>query len=150
MYRSIVARKARRLFAQLNEGDYEALLAGVAPDVHHVFPGDNALGGERHSSEAMRRWFERLEAIFPTHELEVTDVAVKGWPWNTLVLVRWINRGRPQDGLPYENEGVHAIRLRWGKGVDVHAYLDTEKVTEVCDRLARAGFEEAAAPPIID
>jgi hypothetical protein len=40
------------------------------------------------------------------------------------------------------------MRLRWGKAVEVRAYLDTEKVTAIADRLSEAGFDEAAAPPI--
>ncbi len=51
---------------------------------------------------------------------------------------------------PYENEGAHWIRLRRGKATYIHAYLDTEKVTEACERLAAAGVDEAAAAPIVD
>lgn len=75
---------------------------------------------------------------------------MRGWPWNTVVLVEWSDRGKGRDGVPYENEGAHAIRLRWGKATYIHAYLDTEKVTAVCDRLAAAGVEAAAAPPVTD
>jgi hypothetical protein len=60
MYKAIARRKARGVFEALSRGEWEATLKDVAPDVHHVFPGDNAIGGERHSKEAMRRWFERL------------------------------------------------------------------------------------------
>jgi ketosteroid isomerase-like protein len=75
---------------------------------------------------------------------------VHGWPWDTAIAVEWTDRGRAADGQPYENEGAHWIRLRWGKGVAVHAYLDTEKVTAITERLAAAGVAEAAAPPILD
>jgi ketosteroid isomerase-like protein len=50
--------------------------------------------------------------------------------------------------VPYENEGAHWIRLKGGKATYIHAYLDTEKVTEICRRMAASGVEEAAAPPI--
>jgi ketosteroid isomerase-like protein len=148
VYRAIVRRRMGDLFERLNDGDFEALLRGVRDDVHHVFPGENALGGERHSREAMRRWFERLGRIFPRHRMEVQDVAVRGWPWGTTVAIQWVNRAEPADGGAYYNEGVHVVRLRWGKATDIHAYLDTEKVTEVCERLAAGGLEEAVAPPI--
>ena len=36
-----------------------AVAAQLAPDVRHVFAGDCVLGGERHSREAIERWFER-------------------------------------------------------------------------------------------
>jgi ketosteroid isomerase-like protein len=148
MYRLIVARRARAIFDAIGRRDIDYALKDVRDDVHHVFPGDNAMGGERHSKDAMRRWFERVLDLLPEIEFEVNKVAVRGWPWNTIVLVEWADRGKGKDGVPYENEGAHAIRLRWGKATYIHAYLDTEKVTEVCDRLARSGVEAAAAPPI--
>ena len=120
----------------------------VAPDVHHVFPGDNALGGERHSREAMRRWFERVYKLFPELHFEVRNVAVKGWPWDMMVAVEWADHGRARDGVPYENQGAHWIRLQGGKATYIHAYLDTDKVTAICRRLAADGVEEAAAEPI--
>jgi ketosteroid isomerase-like protein len=65
MYKAIARRKVRGLFEALSRGDWEAAMSDVAPDVHHVFPGDNAIGGERHSREAMERWFERLYRLIP-------------------------------------------------------------------------------------
>ena len=123
-------------------------MADVAPDVHHVFPGDNAIGGERHSREAMERWFERLYRLIPEIEFEVKKVAVRGWPWDMIVAVEWSDRGKAADGVPYENEGAHWIRLRRGKATYIHAFLDTEKVTEICERMAASGVDEAGAEPI--
>ena len=62
IYKAIVKRRARNLFAALSRGDWKAATKDLADDVHHVFPGDNALGGERHSREAMERWFEPSRA----------------------------------------------------------------------------------------
>jgi ketosteroid isomerase-like protein len=148
MYKAIAKRKARGAFEALSRGDWESALEDVAPDVHHVFPGDNAIGGERHSADALRRWFERLHRLIPELEFEVRNVSVKGWPWDMMVAVEWADHGRAADGVPYRNEGAHWIRLRRGKAVYIHAYLDTEKVTAICRRLADNGFEEAAAEPI--
>jgi ketosteroid isomerase-like protein len=148
MYRYIVARRARGIFERLSRGEWEATLADIAEDVHHVFPGDNAVGGERHSREGMRLWFERLYRLFPNLQFEVKKVSVRGWPWHTQVAVEWIDHTTAADGVSYSNEGAHWITIRWGKGTYVHAYLDTEKVTEACGRMAAAGIEEAAAPPI--
>ena len=150
IYRAIVKRKARGLFEALSRGDWQAATADLADDVHHVFAGDNALGGERHSRAAFERWFERLYRLIPEIEFEVREVAVRGWPWDTAVAVEWIDRGRGADGTPYVNEGSHWIRLRWGKGVEVHGYLDTGKVTQLLEGMAAAGIEEAAAAPISD
>jgi ketosteroid isomerase-like protein len=148
MYKAITRRKVRGLFEVLSRGEWQAALKNVSPDVHHVFPGDNAIGGERHSREAMGRWFERLYTLIPEIEFEVRNIAVKGPPWDMMVAVEWADHGRASDGVPYENEGAHWIRLRRGKAVYIHAFLDTEKVTEICQRLAAAGVEEAAAEPI--
>jgi ketosteroid isomerase-like protein len=148
IYRAIVKRKARGIFEALSRGDWQATTKDVAEDVHHVFPGDNAFGGERHSRDAFERWLERLYRLIPDLRFEVQEVAVRGWPWNTAVAIQWTDHGRAVDGEPYSNEGAHWIRLRWGKAVEVHAYLDTEKVSAIADRLAAAGFEEAAAAPI--
>ena len=150
IYKAIVRRRARDLFAALSRGDWRAATKDLADDVHHVFPGDNALGGERHSREAFERWFERLYRLIPEIEFEVREVAVRGWPWDTAIAVEWTDRGRAADGEPYENEGAHWIRLQRGKATYIRAYLDTEKVTETCKRLASQGLEEAAAPPITD
>ena len=53
MYRLVVARRARATFEALGRKDTETALKDVREDVHHVFPGDNAMGGERHSKAAM-------------------------------------------------------------------------------------------------
>ena len=149
MYHAIVRRQVRKLFERdLSGGDWRAAMSGVAEDVHHVFPGDHAMGGERHSRAAMERWFERVYRLLPGLEFEVRRVAVRGWPWSTWVAVEWIDRTTPVEGEPYENEGAHWIHLRWGKATYIHAYLDTQRVAETCERLAAQGIEEAAAEPI--
>jgi ketosteroid isomerase-like protein len=150
MYKTIARRKARQVFEKLSAGDWKETMGDIHPQVHHVFPGDNAVGGERHSREAMERWFERVYKIFPKLNFEVKHVAVHGAPWDMWVGIEWVDRAEPVHGPPYENEGAHWIRLQRGKATYIHAYLDTEKVTEVCDRLAAEGVEEAAAPPITD
>jgi ketosteroid isomerase-like protein len=150
MYHAIVRRRTRGIFEQLGRGEWRGMTGDLADGFTHVFPGNHALGGERHSREAMERWFERLHRLFPDLNFEVKRVVAKGWPWDTMVAVEWRDHGRAADGEPYENEGAHWIRLRWGKGTYVHAYLETERVADACRRMAAAGIEEAAAPPITD
>jgi ketosteroid isomerase-like protein len=150
MYKTIAARRARGLFEKLSEGDHAALTRDLADEFRHVFPGDNALGGERHTREGMRRWFERLDHLFPELRFEVGRVAVKGPPWDMWIAIEWTDRGRARDGVPYENEGAHWIRIRRGRGVYIHAYLDTEKVSAALERMAAAGIEQAGAAPITD
>lgn len=148
MYRALVERKIRKTFSQLGEGDYESSVAELPQELYHCFPGDHALGGVRRTPEGMRRWFGRLYEIFPDLDFEVKRVLIHGWPWDTVVAVEWVDRAITADGVPYVNEGTHVLRLRWGRLVYLHAYLDTQKVAEVCDRLAAGGMAEAAAPPI--
>lgn len=148
MYHAIVRRQGRKVFENLSRGDWRATTGDLSDDVHHIFPGDHPLGGERHSREALERWFERLFRLYPRIEFEVHNIVAKGWPWDTWMCVQWTDRGETASGEPYVNHGAHWIRLRWGKGTYVHAYLDTAVVEESCRRMAAAGIEEAAAPPI--
>jgi ketosteroid isomerase-like protein len=150
MYHAIVRRKGRAIFAALSRGDWADTTRDVANHVHHTFPGEHALGGERHSRAAMERWFERLYRLYPELHFDVHDVVASGWPWNTTLAVEWSDAGACADGEPYENSGAHIIRLRWGKAVYVHAYLDTAVIEDSCKRMAAAGIAEAAAAPITD
>lgn len=148
MYKTIARRRIKATFEALGRGDWEAGIADVSDDVHHIFPGDNAIGGERHSKEAMSRWFERVYRLIPELRFEIKNVAVKGPPWDMMVAVEWADHGHAADGVPYENEGAHWIRLRRGKATYIHAFLDSDKVTRMCERMAAGGIDEAAAEPI--
>ena len=148
LYRRFVTRQIEDVFDALGRGDYPSVLKGVAPDVHHTFAGSHALGGQRHSADAMRRWFERLYRLFPDLNFEINRIVVNGGPSRTTVAVEWIDRATPVDGVPYENEGTHFIEMRRGKVVYIHAYLDTQVIQATLARLAAAGVEEANAEPI--
>ncbi len=150
MYRFIVERRVRQVFAQLSAGNYESSLAQFPPRIYHFFPGDHALGGVRRTREGMRRWFERLYAIFPGLHFEIRGVLVRGWPWRTTIAIEWTDRATLPDGSRYENEGVHIMQMRWGRVVAFRPYLDTQLVADACERAARAGVSEAMARPIED
>jgi ketosteroid isomerase-like protein len=149
MYRSIVRRRIHRVFDALSRGDYAVALDGMADDVHHVFAGDHALGGERHSRDAVGRWFERLFRLYEV-DFEIRRVGVSGPPWNILVAVEWLGRAKPRAGEPYENEGAHIIHIRRGRVISFHAYEDSQRVAQACRRMAELGIDEAAAFPIED
>lgn len=117
--------------------------------MHHRFGGTHALGGERHDADALRRWFERLGRLVPTLRLEIRDVWVKGPPWDTTVIVRWVGTARFPDGSPYDQHGVHVIALRWGKVTSIDANEDSQAVTMMMAALAAAGVTEATAAPIV-
>jgi hypothetical protein len=77
-------------------------------------------------------------------------VAVSGWPWLTTITVEWTDRATPADGSSYVNEGVHVIKMRWGKVVYLRAYLDTAVLLATYEGLAAHGLGEAVAAPIED
>jgi ketosteroid isomerase-like protein len=149
MYRAFVRRRIRGTFVrQLSRGDYPAVVSRTARDVAHTFPGEGALAGTRHSRDALRQWFERLFRLFPELRFEVEDIAVTGWPWRTVVAVRWRDWGRAADGEPYENRGCEVFEIRWGRATAISQYLDTKVIDDSLERMAAAGIEEACAPPI--
>ena len=63
LYSYIVKKRIRQSFDHLNNHRWDEVLKAVAPNVHHRLPGANALGGERHDKETLRRWFERLGRV---------------------------------------------------------------------------------------
>lgn len=127
MYHAIVKRIAKKNFERVNQRDFNSLLKDCAPNVYHRFSGNHALGGERHDR----------------------DVWVKGLPHNTTVIVRWTNTDALPDGSRYENHGVHIVKMRWGKIIEIDANEDSQAVAEALEMRAAHGQEEASAPPIV-
>lgn len=149
MYHMIVKRRLASVFERLGKGDYEYALSDVGTTIEHHFSGDHCLGGRRTSARAMRQWFERLFRLFPNLRFDIHSIAVSGGPWDTTAVIEWTDRATPADEKDYLNSGVHVIRMRWGKVVSIHAYLDTQVLIDTLNRMAVNGIEEAKAPPII-
>lgn len=148
MYHALTKRIARSAFEDLSSRNLEPLLDRCAPDVRHTFSGAHALGGTRHSRRALRRWLERLFRLFPELTFTIRDMMATGPPWNTRLAIAWGDQGVAADGVDYENEGIHRLRLEWGRLVELHAKLDTQHLARTLDRMAAAGIDEAAADPI--
>lgn len=148
MYAWLTGRYVRLNFARIGRGDYRPVLRGMAPDVHHRFAGDHALGGERHDKEAMQRWFERLTRLCPSIDFTVHTVTVSGPPWHLTVAAEWTALVTPAAGPIYLNEGVHVMEIRRGRVSRLFAYEDGEAVAAACRIMADFGVTEAAAPPI--
>lgn len=149
MYHAIVKRIAKKNFERVNQKDFEALLKDCVPNVHHQFGGNHALGGERHDLDTLRQWFGRLGRLGANLTLTVHDIWVKGWPDNTTIIIRWSATDTLPDGSPYNNHGVHIVRMRWGKIVDIDANEDSQAVAENLKMQAAYGIEEAVAPQIV-
>lgn len=148
-YHSIVAKNLVQGFRGVDAHDYNALADHFAGDIHHRFAGDHALGGERHDAQTVVAWLQRVGRVLPDLAFEITDVAVSGWPNDTTATARWRAHATLADGgEPYRNLGVHVVRLRWLKIVDMDVYQDTQILRDALDRQARAGMQEATAVPI--
>lgn len=149
MYHTIVRRILRQGFANVSKGDFEAVLAQCSPNIRHRFAGDHALGGERHDADMLRRWFQRVAVVFPGMQLDITDMFVKGMPWDTRAIVMWTEHVDLPTGRHYVNNGIHYIHLRWGRVTSISVTLDTRLVAEVLAELGAAGISEAVAPKIV-
>lgn len=148
MYHAIVKRIARKNFLRVNEKNFSAVLGDCAPDIRHRFAGTHALGGVRHDRQALARWFDRLGRLARHLTLTVEDVWVKGLPNDTTVIIRWSATDELPDGTAYRNRGVHVVRMRWGKVVDIDVHENSQAVAGNLARQAKLGIAEAAAEPI--
>ncbi len=149
MYHAIVKRIARKNLTRVNAKDFNELLKDCVPDVHHRFGGRHALGGERHDRAALSQWFDRLGRLGKHLTLTVEDVWVKGLPHDTTIIIRWSAADViPDDGPAYRNRGVHVVKMRWGKIVEIDAHEDSQAVSENLVRQTALGVAEASAPPI--
>ena len=150
MFRWFIRRKICAAFAALSRGDGPGRVAHMGPDVHHIFPGNGPLGGERRWRDDVAVWFDRLFRLLPGLAFHVHTLAVDGPPWDTRVGVEWTNVGPLRDGSTYRDTGAHIFPLRNGKIVSFHAYLnDLALFDDALARLAVKGIDEATAPPIV-
>jgi ketosteroid isomerase-like protein len=154
IYRTIVRRQVLSLFQQANEGNWEAIVEGLAPTFSYRFVGDTPLGGTRNVHGAMRLWFERLYRLFPGAKFVPQTVVVEGAPWRTRIMTYVLIRGDvPDEGggtRAYENEFMQCMVLRWGKITSVVTIEDTQRFVELLPRLAAVGVADATAPAITD
>lgn len=150
MYHAIVKKKLQKAFQQLNNGDYDPIIAQFGPEFEHVFPGNHALAGRRYTPESNVAWYKRLATIFPDLQFNVKNIVVNGWPWDTVASAEWEDSFTLRDGRKGNNQGVHVFHLRWGKVTSLHIYTDTQKLSNYCQELSLQGVLDATAVPIAD
>lgn len=150
MYHRIVTSKIHAAFAEMSKGNPGALLGGLAPRFTYRFYGDHALGGERHTLDAMRRWGERSARLIPGAKFRVDDVIVAGPPWATRISTRVTVRAQLPNGENYENVFMQMMRMRWARITEIHTLEDTAVLNAALDSLAASGIAEAHAAPIGD
>lgn len=149
LYSSIVKKKIRETFDHVNNHRWDEAVKSAAPHVHHRVSGTHALAGERHSKEALRRWFERLGRVLPNLQIKVNNVWVKGWPWHTTVFAQWDGTATLLNGDPYVNRGLHVFTLRWGRLHALEEFYDSQATARGLATQAAAGVEEAGAEQIV-
>lgn len=150
VYSLIVKKEIRRSFDHVNNQRWDDAAKGLTPNAYHWVAGDHALGGERHGKQSVKQWFERMGRVFPKLHIDIEQVDVTGWPWNTTVFVKWRANARLLDGQSsYVNRGVHVFKLRWGKVYSIEEYFDSQAAERSLAIQARAGLDEAAAGPIV-
>ncbi len=149
MYHTIVRSKLINNFHHLNNGDYPRIVKQFSASPQHIVAGESALGGERHTREGVGQWYERLFRIFPQLQFTVTDIAIRGLPWNTAITVHFVVNTTLKNGQAYQNTIEQTIRLKWGKIVFMQIDEDTQKLTNALQIQASAGISDASAPPIV-
>jgi hypothetical protein len=73
MYHRFVKSKVHTTFALITAGNWEPMVKAMAPRFSYHFYGDSALSGERHTTEAVRRWWERSFRLIPSATFDVLD-----------------------------------------------------------------------------
>lgn len=149
-YHRLVRALLPQLYRQASAGRYWIVLALCSPRVHTHTPGDGALGGDRHSRDGYRRWWQRVFRLHATLDLQLHSVTVDGPPWNTVVHTEWTDHVTARDGTIFTNHGTHDGRMRWGRITDLDYDWNQDVVRRACQHHADLGLTEASAAPIRD
>lgn len=133
MYRMIVARQVRKLWARLAAGDADAAADQAADDMRFTFVGSTPLSAEFIGREQFRDWFRRVQKILPGIRFELVDVAVTGPPWRTTVATRLRATATLADGSAYRNDVAQWVKIRWGRMTEDWVLEDTLALQQACD-----------------
>jgi SnoaL-like domain len=155
MYKMIVRSRLRRLYCGVGNGNWQPIVDNLADTFVYRFIGDTPLGGTRRTKSAMEAWWTRILTLCPGAELVPQRIVVEGWPWNTTVMTYvHFNAMIPGPGgkgrVPYQNEVMQLMTLRWGRITDILTIEDTQRFARILPDLAAAGIVEASAGPISD
>jgi ketosteroid isomerase-like protein len=92
---------------------------------------------------------QRLGRVQPKLRINVNNIWVVGWPWNTNVFVEWDGTATLLNGDSYNNRGLHVFTLKWGKVYALEEFQDSEAAANALSAQAAAGLKEAIAEQII-
>ena len=149
LYSYIVKKKIAQTFDHVNNHQWDEAVEAVAPNVHHRVSGNHALAGERHSKSSLRLWFERLGRVQPDLKIKVNNIWVTGWPWHTTVFVQWDGTATLLNGDSYNNRGMHAFTLKWGKVYALEEFQDSQAAANALATQAIVGIKEAIAEQVV-
>ena len=155
LYKTLVRAKLRRLFAGASQGNWMPIVDGFGDSFTYRFVGDTPLGGTRTTRRAMQAWWTRLFTLFPDAQLLPQEILVEGPPWNTRVMTRMLFHATVpgpagQSRVPYQNEVMQLMSLKWGKITSIVTIEDTQRFVDVLPLLAGAGVADATSSPIGD
>jgi ketosteroid isomerase-like protein len=155
MYKMIVRAKLRRLYAGVATGNWQSIVDNLADTFVYRFIGDTPLGGTRRTKAAMAAWWTRILTLCPGARLTPQRILVEGWPWHTTVMTYvHFDAMIPGPGgvgrVPYQNEVMQLMTLRWGRLTAILTIEDTQRFARILPDLAAAGIMEAVAEPIRD
>ena len=148
MYQMIFKRQVTKGFEHISRANFDAVLNIFAPDIHFTFVGLHALGGDWHSREMAKRWFERVHRLFPDLQLTPKQIRVSGWPWDVTIVTQFAIQATLPDKSQYCNEGVQVLRVRWGKAVYDYLIEDTLLLSAALATIAASGNAEAKEKPL--
>lgn len=154
MYKTIVRRRVIALFNQANNGNWQAIIDALDDQFLYRFVGDTPLGGIRTKKPAMAVWFKRVYKFFPGSKFYPDTIVVMGMPWNTKVMtyvrIRGTQPSTQGHTLPYENEFMQLLKLRWGRITSVITIEDTQRFVDLLPKLVAAGITDASAAAVSD
>jgi len=136
---SIHLQNALDFITKLDNRDYTALAATMAPDCTHRFlPATlGGLGKPVRGKEELIEFAKGLESIFETinfqSPLEITET-------KDAVILHMASDGKTRSGKPYNNEYMYTFRFNAeGKILSVQEFLDSHYVLDIL-----AGEKDAA------
>ena len=148
VYAMIVRKKIKGTFREINQGNAQPMLDALADQFVYVFHGQHALGGRRTSRDAMRQWWERVFRLLPGIHVDVHEIVVGGWPWDTHVAVKCVVRGNLPNGDLYSNTAFQFMSMKWGRITRIETMEDTQLLEQALQVVAESGCAEALEPPI--
>lgn len=108
----------------------------IADDIKFNMIGSTPLSGERTGKQAVFAYGAELAALIDgSIDLTIDNIRAAG-EW---VFIQSHGEARTKTGAPYSNIYAQVYRVRDGKVIEIHEYMDTQKVMD-------AFYSEPAAP----